>query len=281
MNNQGGKKIRPKATAHFYRRFNIECTDEDAKQHFVNRIISFVSSNYESLEDASFPTRADRDRNQKLLAIANELGGKYQPETTYSKYIANNFFRCLQALEALYKTLSPYNEERDEFQRRMESIISQGETDLGIRWRKGIFLPSGAKLLDEALVNENLQWLSGPKYKNVLGPFRKGLSDFLQAASQPERFKDTIRDMYEALEKMARVVCGNNRNLKANAELFVNMLGLNPHYSKMLKDYLEYAHEFRHAVGEGKERVLPSPQEAEAFIYTTGLFIRLAIEKSS
>jgi hypothetical protein len=49
----------------------------------------------------------------------------------------------------------------------------------------------------------------------------------------------------------------------------------------MLKDYTEFAHEFRHAVAEGKTRELPPPQEVEAFVYTTGLFIRLAVESQS
>ena len=88
----------------------------------------------------------------------------------------------------------------------------------------------------------------------------------------------SIRDMYEALEKMARIVCSNNKNLKANAEQFVGKLSLSIYYTKMLKDYTEFAHEFRHAVEEGKERVLPPPPEVEAFVYTTGLFIRLAVE---
>ena len=87
--------------------------------------------------------------------------------------------------------------------------------------------------------------------------------------------------MYEASEKMARIVLSNNANLGANAEQFVKGLGLSIYYRKMLKDYVNYANEFRHAGKEGEERATPQPKEVEAFVYTTGLFLRLAIQSLS
>ena len=85
--------------------------------------------------------------------------------------------------------------------------------------------------------------------------------------------------MYEALEKMARITNSNNKTLGSNAEQFIVNLGLSEHYKTMLTEYTKYAHEFRHAVEQGKERVPPLLNEVEAFVYTTGLFIRLAIQQ--
>jgi len=184
------------------------------------------------------------------------------------------------ALEALYSTLGQYD--ASEFTRQLESIISQTETDLGIRWGDGSFLPSGAKLLDEALVNDNLRWLSQPPYHNALAPFQKGLSGFLQAQRDPSKLTDAVRDMYEALEAMAKVITGKaNRDLSANRQLFVSKLGLSQHYAKMLNDYIDYANEFRHGVESGSPRIPPTPQEVEGFIYATGLFLRLALQSTT
>ena len=47
----------------------------------------------------------------------------------------------------------------------------------------------------------------------------------------------------------------------------------------MLKEYIGYANEYRHGLKQTKQRITPNRNEVEAFIYTTGLFIRLAIQQ--
>jgi len=47
-------------------------------------------------------------------------------------------------------------------------------------------------------------------------------------------------------------------------------------YKKLLKAYIEYANEFRHAAEEGTPKPALSPAEVESFVYMTGVFIRLA-----
>ena len=71
----------------------------------------------------------------------------------------------------------------------IRSAIKRKEIDLGIQWRDGAFWRSGAKLLDEALVNENFRWLSDPKYSTVVAPFEKRLHHFLEAQRQPEGYQ--------------------------------------------------------------------------------------------
>jgi len=61
-------------------------------------------------------------------------------------------------------------------------------------------------------------------------------------------------------------------------EEFISKLKLPDSYKKMLKEYIDYGCDFRHAVESGKLRSWPLPHESEAFVYSTGLFIRLAIE---
>lgn len=269
--------IQPKVPTRFHERFNIEVNLEDTKKRFINRIINLLEVGFPYVEfggiDVNTTIYSDERRE---IAIA--LGTKFRWDRRFSDYVEDDFLKCLLALEALYQALVRPSEQ-EKLNKLLEYALSQSETDLGVRWRTGIFLPSGAKLLDEALVNEPLQWLSAPKYHNVLAPFQNGLSDFLEANKRPEGLADTIIDMYEALEAMAKVVTGRpKRDLSGNAELFVKKLGLSDYYKKMLKDYISYANEFRHAVEEGEERVPPLPQEVEAFIYTTGLFIRLAVK---
>jgi hypothetical protein len=163
----------------------------------------------------------------------------------------------------------------------LNDLVKNSETDLGIEWRPPMFVPTGARLLDDRLVNDPLDWLSDPKYQTVYGPFAKGLSHFLEIARNPQLLTDVITDMYEALEALAKIVTGRpGKDLSAIREAFVKKLRASDHYKKLLKEYIAYANEFRHAQQEPRTRPVPSRAEVESFMYLTGVFIRLAVQKA-
>ena len=163
-------------------------------------------------------------------------------------------------------------------------LLQQSEFNLGIQWQDGKFIRTGAKLLDDKLINEPLHWLKEKSYESVLTPFSKGLELFLQAQKRPELLADVITDMYESIEALAKFLTGRpEKDLSANRELFLKRIKASESYKIILKDYIDYANEFRHAMEEGKSKPSLSQSEAESFVYLTGLFIRLAIagEESS
>ena len=158
-------------------------------------------------------------------------------------------------------------------------VLMESDIDLGIRWENGVFVQSGARLLDQKLVNETLRWLSNQKYKSVYDPFEKGLSHFLESEKRPELLSDVITDMYESLEALSKIITGRpTKDLSANAQSFIKKVKASEHYKRFLKEYISYANEFRHAIEEGKAKPRLTIKEVESFIYLTGLFIRLAIE---
>jgi uncharacterized protein YaaR (DUF327 family) len=227
--------------------------------------VSLVDSvSYDTMSDAIYKS------------IATQLGVAY-PAFDLRKCLERDFYACLRTLEATHRSL-PAKDKRALVQ-GIRIAMSLCEIDIGVDFKDGVFWKSGAKLLDEELVNEPLQWLSDAKYKSVLAPFKKGLSDFLLATKETERHKDVVTDMYEALEAMAKVVCDNGKDLSANRESFVSRLGLSEYYKKMMRDFIEFANEFRHAEEQRKSRIKLTTQEVEAFVYMTGLYIRLAIER--
>ena len=142
-----------------------------------------------------------------------------------------------------------------------------------------IFVRTGAMLLDLHLVNEPLRWLSDPKYTAVYTPFEKGLGHFLESANKPQLLQDVITDMYESVEALSKITIGrSNRDLSANAELFVSAIKASTEYKAILKDYVSYANRFRHAASDLTPRPALTDTEVESFIYLTGLFIRLAMD---
>jgi hypothetical protein len=270
--NREATVIRP-----FEKRFDIPLALEDVKKRFMNRIWNGLRQEFKLLVQNSPFSRY----RPALRHVADGLGTIYDESYGFEHYTGKDFYQLLKALELLYEGLLIHD---DYSFRQLEPIIpaaiAQCEIDLGIEWKDGIFQPSGAKLLDEELVNEPMKWLADPKYKNVLQPFQKGLRHYLETTKDQSKLPDAITDMYEALEALARIANGNDKNLSANAAQFVDKLGLSEYYAKMLNEYCQYAHQYRHAVRQAKERIPPKPQEVEAFIYTTGLFIRLATHPS-
>jgi hypothetical protein len=157
--------------------------------------------------------------------------------------------------------------------------MHESEVDFGIRWTKGIFIKSGAKLLDDKLVNDAIDWLYEKKYSNVLKPFEKGLNHFLHSDKRPELLSDVITDMYETLEALSKIITKRpKKDLSANRELFLSKIKASNAYKKILSEYINYANEFRHASEEGRNKPTISQHEVESFIYLTGLFIRLAMQ---
>ena len=86
--------------------------------------------------------------------------------------------------------------------------------------------------------------------------------------------------MYEALEALGKIVTNRDKDLSANAELFLKKLDVSEAYKKLLKEYISYANNFRHAADISAPKTNLSIAEVESFTYLTRVFIRLAIQAS-
>jgi len=247
-------------THKFHDRFGIKIDGEEARRRFVNRAFNLVFENF--------------DDEEIKRGIGTVLGQRYTFGVDIDEIIDEDFLNTLQALEVIYNDLD--GKEKSEVEHLIKLIISESESDLGIRWEKGHFLPSGAKLLDEKLINDSLRWLSDKKYNSVLGPFSKGLEHFMHSGKRPDLLSDVITDMYEALEALAKIITERDKDLSGNAELFIKKLGVSDSYKRLVKEYISFANEFRHASKKGAEKPKLSIPEVESFMYLTGLFIRLA-----
>jgi len=140
----------------FHQRFDIGVGLEDARNRFVCRVMNWTELLLPELQEHYINRKAEYD--QILQLVANELGIRYEKQHRFEDYVAGDFVKALQALEALRKVTNTY--EGDETQLAeviVERAMSQSEIDLEVEWSDGEFKPSGAKLLDSALVNENLR----------------------------------------------------------------------------------------------------------------------------
>ncbi len=250
----------------FHERFNIQIDIGEARKRFINRIHTVIY-------DGLFYELANYEEIKR--AVLFRLGERYQYGHRLESFVTNDFHEHLRLLEAAFFVLPDHA--RPRMEDRILASLTVSEVDLGIRWNEGRFLPSGAKSLDEGLVNEPLQWLSGPEYKGVLDAFQKGLDHFLRSQNNPKLRADVITDMYEAVEALAKKVAGNDKDLSANRQQFLKKVKASEDYKKILKEYIDFACKFRHAPGDKRPKPRISEKETESFIYLTGLFIRLAM----
>lgn len=260
----------------FFRRFDITLDQKEVIEKFINRVYSalFAELRYPRLTW----------HLTKIRKIGEKVGIMVKGIEDIYHLIGQDFIKCIGAIEALYE--DAVEQETGDIRsirfidRKLDSIFHESEGDLGIKWRDGQFWRTGAKLLDEGVVNENLKWLLDKGYKNIYKPFEKALAHYGESIEYPEKLHDVVTDMYEAIEATAKGVCENDRELSANAEKFISILNLSEQHKEMLKAYIKYANRLaRHAQRPTEKRRAVSNAEAENFIYLTGIFIRFAIQK--
>lgn len=156
----------------------------------------------------------ENTRYQIHREIVSALGDKYSYHEKLSDHVADDFYRNLLALETFYKSTS--SSYRSSLDKLVKQLLEESEVNLGIRWENGRFIKSGAKLLDDKLVNDILDWLRDKRYSSVLAPFEKGLDHFLHSDKRPDLLADIVTDMYEALEALSKIITERpNKDLSA------------------------------------------------------------------
>ena len=264
----------------FHIRFGIEVGEEEARRRFVNRSINDIFGNFFNKLYNNFEIQ------RRILTRLGEIN--LPNRSTLYKYLMDDFFKHLQAIEALYDSLYGdhhqsiinYSSDKRRLDQIVHNLLELSEVDLGVRWENGHFLPSRAEFLDQVLIDDPLRWLRlKHEYQTVIAPFEKSLRHLVQAKNRPELYQDVIRDAYEALEALSMIISGRpDKDLSANRDLLIQKLGLGGRHKRLLKEYINYANEYRHAVDQPRATIGGS--EAESFVYLTGWFIRLAVERS-
>jgi hypothetical protein len=255
----------------FHHRFSIEVDLSEARRRFVNRAYNAILD-----RELLMTTGITEDEVDEVIRfVADKLGERFDvPE--FDDYVGQDFHRCLQAIEVVYQCLDK-RKSKENVVATIQYMLTNAEFDLGIKWEGRMFVPAGAKELDDQLVNRPLEWLRAKHLDSVLLPFEKGLRHLLQTMREPELRWNVITDMYESVEALAKAITARKgRDLSSNRELFLKAVNASEGYKKILKAYIEYANEFRHAAETNQRKPLPSAEETESFVYLTGLFVRMA-----
>ena len=273
----------------FHERFEIEIGIEEARKKFINRVCNNIFDDVTNSGLLGKYILNILNNQRKIRNILSKLGKRYEPteeeskQPQLSRHInTNDFKEVLQTIEIIYAigyvNAGREDNSQDIISRRVDNILAQSELDLGIRWENGKFIRTGAKLLDDKLVNDPLKWLRKNGHSTVFEPFDKALEDFLKIELGNESLSDVIKDAYEALEALAKIILDNDQDLSKNREKFVSEIKGKEFHKEILRQYVKYGCKYRHAADPESPRPQPTIAEAEFFLYFTGTVLRLAME---
>lgn len=259
----------------FNKLFGVNDTIERERERFINRVnhLIFNTIDTEKLDYFGYVALFEH--------ICFEIGvdantfswrrvGPYLYERDLPPKIntltQNKFDQILMVLCFLYQHFQ--NDRKSWLEEAIQDILSRTTCDIGVRWKDGFFYPSGAKELDESLIEETLDWLD--KYPNENQDYSNALNCFMKG-----NFADVIKNCYSAVEGISRKILGNNKTLDNNKEELLRTIGLSNGWNAILNNFINYAHDYRHA---SEQRHESTKEETEAYLYMSGLIIRLIIE---
>ncbi len=221
---------------------------------------------------------------QAAFGLASRMGITYRPATaimrmmrtsdrshsSFEDYIPVGLHDLLRATEYLHANMPAARAAIDRF---IPEGLANAPCDLQLRWEDGRFLPAGAELLDQQLVSPALAFLRNSALRGAAEPLERALRALLEGRRTPPRYKDAVRDAYEAVEYAAKIVCDNDRTLNANREFVGNRARLAGTSRALLREYIAFGNDYRHA--ESIEGLPPVDGHcAEQCIYETAILLR-------
>jgi hypothetical protein len=197
--------------------------------------------------------------------------------------------RCVQCVFWLEPYGDPDELEFWDWGDKMDAFFESITTDINIsrvpvnanRSNDILFYPKGAKLLDQKLVNDVLDWLPtySPKSRQY---FESALSEYLT-----KHYRDSIDKMRVSLETFMRHLLRTRKSLENQKSLLGTYLenkkvpsDMRNAYSAILYQYTVYQN---NVAKHPHDRNAPEPteDEAEFIIYQTGLLMRFLIQLDS
>ncbi len=193
----------------FYKRWNIELSDKDRWTNFRSRVLNAYSSElgYEILENSK-----SEDEFFKLIGVhTRRVKGMFDIDISFDKKLIEsptyNYFleegdikKFILGLEVIFwMTSLEWKYKSDFLESIQDAIVMTGvplvakDTDEDV-----IFFPAGAKLLDQALVNDNLDWLAD--YPESYDTFKNALTE-IGTKGKERHIVDNLRLSLELLFK--------------------------------------------------------------------------------
>lgn len=260
----------------FDKTFGLESSIDEEKSKFVNRIENSIFNIFPKITDHNVNAQIFKGTCYQLGEDANA----FIKESSSIKYTIPNlsvlskkdFIQTLRVVIALYKILT----DKPNFQRIIDSQVIEAieltTLNIGIKWKDGVFYPTGDKFLDTELIDYSLTLLD--KFPNEKTDLKNALENYYSKS-----LYGVVENCYIAIEGIGRQLLNNKKTLDNNREDLLKLLQFSKYWDKIFLNFLSYAHEFRRHAGENRHEL--KSEEVEGFLYLTCLIIRATIRASS
>lgn len=260
----------------FNKAFGIQDDLLTEQRRFVERINQVV---FPQIEKQTYPT-SDQEIFEVVcyllgtnaharISKANQMNyGSEILVPSLRSLTRDEFMETLKVLGFLHRALNKNSGGQQTLSNWIEAALSNATVDLGVTWNDGMFYPSGAKELDERLVDETFKWLTD--FPNEKANYLKAVTGYAD-----KQFGEVITNCYVAVEGLARNILGNSRTLDDNREGLMEELELSQEWKALLSNFIRYANEFQRHASENRHNL--NPIEVEGFLYMTGVLLRMMI----
>ena len=216
--------------------------------------------------------------------ISSTDTNKYFGDTHVYREIkrCKNIEQLATALQALFLVLEDVNKyiPLDKLVKELREVVKLSPNTgfhITLNQKRVILYPPGAKLLDEGVVNDVLEWLE--KYPKVAKPFEKALKFY--AEGDKNKYRDLLDNLRFSIEQLLKEILNNDKSLEKQQEELLPWLSkrrkhrqiINLYQQLLFGQYCAYQNE---AVKHNE--ALFSEDEVEFMIYLTGTFIRFLIQ---
>jgi hypothetical protein len=268
----------------FHKRWNIQLSDAERWKNFKDRILNSYTSwignqvLYESKMTNEFFNLIGIHINRTNSIFGIEfLGNGFDNCLVYNYFTSSrDIKKFILGIEILFRMKTIEKKIKVSFIKDIqEAIVITGvplevkQTDTDI-----LFYPAGAKLLDEKLVNDNLDWLL--QYPKSYEAFKSALLKY----GKKEEERDVVDNLRLSLELLIRDILNNKKSLenqKNEIGIFLKSKNVSAEISNLFWTTLDYYAKYQNNKAK-HENTVPS-NEVEFILYLTGTLMRFLLTK--
>ena len=262
----------------FYKRWNIQLDDSIRWESFRNRALN----SYEF--DISEQIEKDNSTDEFFTIIGKHriknsiLDTDYfQRHPIYNYFVeTSNIQDFLLGLQALFWLKAGSVESKKRFLRNIQDAICITGVPLIIKQTNNdvLLFPSGAKLLDRKLVDDNLDWLS--LYQKSYEAYKTAL---LKIGKKGEE-RDVVDYLRLSLELLLKDILHNKKSLenqKIELGNYLKSKNVSVEISNLFWTVLDHYSKYQN--DKAKHGNMVSTDEVEFILYLTGVLMRFLLVK--
>lgn len=263
----------------FYKRWDISLNEEEKWVEFKSR---FMNSYSKILGWQVYKASIRQQEFFEINGINTQYAFKNAKDPSvfrtycnvYETLFKSNGKKFIQFVQSLFWMNEINETDKDLLFEKIQEDISVSQVPLRlIKTEKDfLFYPSGVKLLDEKLVDDNLKWLVD--YPKAYSAFTNALKDF----EDKTKLREVVDNLRLSLELFLKEFLENNKSLEnQQAEIgkFLKSKATSPEIGNLYWTLIDSYSKYQNANAKHNNSV--KEHEVEFILYLTGSFIRFLI----